>query len=157
MEYGRIVQTEYISTPTGSNDICTMRISENDAAAPRELFVKFPDGTSKQLTGSGSGALTAANNGLNVSGSTVRLGGTLLADTTLNLGGFELQLQNGTMIQRGFAGGNKISGAGQYFTYVATNGTLVMGTASGSQYNTLPTFTFLGGNDHEVSEPSAMF
>lgn len=148
MEYGRILQVASVSNLVGgSPDICTMRISETAASPSKELYVKFADGTEKQLTGSGSGGIFTATNGLTKVGANVKMGGSLVENTTINFGAFELAF-NGTMIQRGIVGANKIVGAGDYFSYVPSDHTLIFGQASAAQYNTLPDFSFVFGTDN---------
>lgn len=147
MEYGRIVQTEYISTPNGSLDICTMRISETSSTPSKELYVKFPDGTEKQLTGPGSSSSVTASNGLTKASNDVKLGGTLIANTLINFGAFELGF-NGTIIQRGTIGANKISGAGNYFSYIPSLSSVVAGSASVAQLNVIPLYSYISGSDN---------
>lgn len=150
--HGYVQQTASVETPDGGDELAVLRISGNPA---RDLYAKFSDGTEKQFTGSGSGPIFTANNGLTKTGANVALGGALVADTSIDLAGFELAFSGGTIIQRTSTGFNEISGAGTYFSYVPDKSTIVNGVASGSELDLIPSFSYIGGSDNSNFENSA--
>lgn len=147
MQHGTIVHTDYTQTPILTTDVCVMRISQT----AKELFVKFPDGTEKQLTGGGSGGIFTASNGLTKVSTDVKLGGTITADTTINVGAFKINY-TGTVIHSGVSGANKITGAGTFFEWIPNQQTIVAAKSVNSTLSTINGFgCLLMGQDNQLT------
>lgn len=146
MLYGHVLYQSQNPIPDNP-DYCVIRVSKSTDGNPKELYARFSDGTEKRLTGAGTGGgVTTLNNGLNLTGSNGKLGGTLIEDTIisgtssykLTLSSLdEFHVQDSTFINTGNTGTNKISGAGVYFEYIPSAQSIICATSLGAEYDTL--------------------